>query len=383
VGGRRKLLALGVLTVLAFAIVVPMLASGAAPTVPSSNINDYALYAYQTVKLKGGGSPPESVIDGNIGAGTRHFMPGNIDEYSYGNEMLTNTNTPALSGYAHVVLCQGTSGGITLAKGSYVAAPSVQINYVSQGTSDPPTLLPSDPCQVPSVYAPLLYKSFNTPTSVWNWNFTPPDITMPTIPAATCDTTKTNLSFVGTTLAPGVYGSYDFQKVTTLSAGTYTFCNLTVEQGATLITQPNTVINLTGSINLKGGANGSVGACGTVFNIAGGLAFGRNGRYSGTFIAPNTDASLGDSTLITGHVWANTIHSDSGVGVPKCPPPTGTTTTTAAPTTTSTSTTTSTTTTTTTTVPKTTTTTTTVPKTTTTTTTTVPPPTTSTTLPET
>jgi hypothetical protein len=320
------------LVVLAFGFAVPMLAGGAAPAVPSSDINDYALYAVQTIKLKGGGTATESIIDGNIAAGTRHYMPGNVDEYAWTKEFLNSAKQPVASGTPHIILCQGSgsNGHMTLLNNSYAVAPSLEINYVNQGNQygEPPTLLPTDPCQVPNVYADTLYNTPNIPFSVWHEDPNPPDITMPAIPAVTCNSAASANGFTGATLAPGTYGAYDFDGTTTLSGGSYTFCSLTVEQNAKLITQPNTVINVTGNLNLKSGNAGAVGACGTTFNIGGGVAFGRNGHYSGTFIAPNTDVSLGDSTVIMGHVWALTMHSDEGVSVGKCPPGGGTTTTT-------------------------------------------------------
>jgi hypothetical protein len=368
-GDRRR----GVFAVVAVGAIVLVLgashmltafASGAPSRPLDRDIASYVLFAVQTIKLKGGGTATESIIDGNIAAGTRHYIPGSVDEYAWGNDFLNSAKQPVASGAPHIILCQGSgsNGHLTLLNNSYAVAPSLQINYVNQGNQfgEPPTLSPTDPCQVPNVYANTLYSTPNIPFSVWHQNPNPPDITMPALPAVTCNSAASANGLTGATLAPGTYGTYDFAGTTTLAAGSYTFCALTVEQNAKLIAQPGTVINVTGNVNLKGGASGAVGACNSTFNVGGGVAFGRNGRYSGTFIAPNTDVSLGDSTIITGHVWALTMHSDEGVSVGKCPPGGGTTTTTTLPqqstTTTKLSTTTTLTSTTTTTLPQTTTT---------------------------
>jgi hypothetical protein len=322
-----------------------MLAGGAAGAAPSSDINDYALYAAQSIQLKGGpsGDMTQSIIDGNIGAGTRHwstsYIPsasgaGQGDEYAtYQNietgaylAPLNNAALPGLmmpsgsaNGGVHVTLCQGSgsTGHLTLLNGGYVVAPSTNINFGSSNGY----------CQIPSVYT--LTNQGISPFSIVHTltSATAPDIKEPAFPSFNCDPTKSASSFVGTTLAPGTYGDYDFKGTTSLAAGTYNFCSLTVEQGHTLNTQPGTVINITGQLNLIGGA-GVVGSCGTSFNIGGIVKFGRNGNYKGTFFAPNDDVALGNGTVITGHVWALAMHSDWGVNVGKCPPGTGTTTTT-------------------------------------------------------
>jgi hypothetical protein len=359
-GDRRRVVfaggaAVAIVLALGGSHVLAAFASGAPSRPVDRNIASYVLFAVQTIKLKGGGTPAESIIDGNIGAGT-------FGEYAWGKEFLNSNQQPVASGTPHVTLCQGsgTNGHLTLLNNGYVAAPSAQLNYIDQGVQFPTNVAPSDPCQVHAVYASALYKSFNYPSSVWQVPNPAPNVVLPAIPAVTCNSAASASAFTGAVLAPGTYGAYDFAGTTTLSAGSYTFCSLTVEQNAKLFTQPNTVINVTGNLNLKSGGAGSVGACGTTFNIGAGVAFGRNGHYAGTFIAPNTDVSLGDSTVITGHVWALTMHSDTGVSVGKCPPGGGTTTTTTLPqqttTTHATSTTTSTSTTTTTLPPSTTTT---------------------------
>jgi hypothetical protein len=347
-GGRRKFIAPGALTVLAFAIAVPMIAGGAAGSVPSSNINDYALYAYQTIQLKGGSAPGRSIIDGNIGAGTRHYVAGNmfastggIDEWGGGTAFLNNSKTPVNSGDPHIILCQGSgnNGHINLINGSYVAAPSVQINYVAQAgySFEPPTLLPTDPCQVPSVYSSATYKSFNMPHTVNHMSgFTPPDVVMPALPTTSCVGAQpvTSASYQAGGLKPGVYTKYTVTLSNWLWGGSFTFCGgLTVEQGASLHSNGPVTLNVVGSLNIKGGTTGSTGDCTTRFNVSDGVTFGRNANVFGTILAPNTDVALGDDTNIHGHVWAKAMHSDVGVNVGPCPPP-GTTTTTSGATTT-------------------------------------------------
>ena len=65
-GRRRRTLALAAIAVGAIAAAAPLLSTaGAAPPAgPSSDINDYALFASQSIRLKGGDSAGRSVIMG-------------------------------------------------------------------------------------------------------------------------------------------------------------------------------------------------------------------------------------------------------------------------------------------------------------------------------
>src|SRR5689334_22881509 len=92
---RRKVVVAAGLAVVTVAAGIPLFASGSgAASDPSSNIDDYALFAVRTVQMKGQGS----TVNGNVGAGTRHYMPGNIDEYALGKEFLNGRGQPASTG---------------------------------------------------------------------------------------------------------------------------------------------------------------------------------------------------------------------------------------------------------------------------------------------
>jgi hypothetical protein len=355
-GGRRKLVAFVSAAVLSFAVVIPMLASGAAGTAPSSDINDYSLYAVQTLQLKGGGVAGRSIIDGNIGAGTKHWaygyaIPtvGGTNEYTTSTDWLAKTPDnrflqPAAVGAAHLTLCQGSgdNGRLTLinsldpATKPYIVAPSLNVdfNYTT--------------CGITNAYA--LGNLDISPYAIVHPNFTAPDIAIPGFPNVNCFGAKT---MTGTNPAPGTYFGYSVPKTTTLTlkSGTYNFCgDLKVLSNAKVITDPLTKINVTGLLNIDVGSGGKFGNCGTTVTVNGGVNFGSNSTITGTIIAPKADVALGNGTNITGHVWAFAMHSDWGVNVSQCKPPatTSTTSTTAAPPTTLTTTSTSTTTTTTT-----------------------------------
>jgi hypothetical protein len=355
-GGRRKVVALSAAVVLSFAIAIPMLASGAAGTAPSSDINDYSLYAVQTLQLKGGGVAGRSIIDGNIGAGTKHWKlgysiptTGPVDEYTTSTNWLAKTPDnrflqPAATGAAHLTLCQGSgdNGRLTLinsldpASKPYIVAPSLNVDFEYST------------CGITNAYT--LGNLDISPYAIVHSNFTPPDIAIPAIPAVNgCFAAKT---LTGTNPAPGTYFGYSVPKASTLTlaAGTYNFCgDLKVLNNAKVITDPLTKINVTGLLSIDVGSGGKFGNCGTTVNVNGSVNFGSNSTITGTIVAPKADVALGNGTNITGHVWAFAMHSDWGVNVSQCKPPvtTTTTSTTVAPPTTVTTTTTITTTTTT------------------------------------
>jgi hypothetical protein len=100
-------------------------ASGAPSRPVDRDIASYVLFAFDTIKLKGGGTATQSIIDGNIGAGT-------YDEYAYGKEFLNASKQPVASGTPHIIVCQGsgTNGHLTLLGNAYSASPSAQLNYI-------------------------------------------------------------------------------------------------------------------------------------------------------------------------------------------------------------------------------------------------------------
>jgi hypothetical protein len=340
-GRRRKLTLIGIGIALIGAMAIPGLVSGAASTKPSSDINDYALFAIDTIQLKGGGLAGRSIINGNIGAGQQHWH-GSVNEWNANRAFVYSSSgvpymLPGPSGDPHVTLCQGSGDTGHLDVRGYVAAPSLRINYLQQDMNRPTDLLANESCLVREAYHTVLYKTPYMPSSVQHWSFAQPDVVLPALPNVTCDATKSANDFKGSTLAPGTYGTYDFDGVTTLQAGTYTFCNLTVEQNASLKMTDATVVNVIGTVdpwgntidgklNFKGGATGTVGSPGARFNVSDTVNFGQNGNYAGTFLAPNADVALGNGTNLNGRVWALAMHSDWGVNVTAPPPPTTTTT---------------------------------------------------------
>jgi hypothetical protein len=348
VGRRRKALMGGALAVLLGAALLPVISTtgAAAGTVPSDDINDYVLYAYSTLHIKRGS------VDGNIAAGTKHWTPPSgctvpapydPNEYTASSNFLKamscqSSEYPASSGDAHVSLCQGTdfNNRLDMPLDSYIVAPSVDINLASAY------------CRVQKAYT--LKQLGSARRGIVETSFTPPDIVMPQLPAFSCTGAK---ALNTATPNPGTWTVSSTSEISslTLKSGTYNFCGtgLTIAQGGTFVTQPDTIVNVNGKLWFKGGTASTqwLGTQGdnvqaSRFNVKGALSFGRNARVKGVFFAPNADVDLGNGTVAKGRVWAYSMHSDWDFSIenpPPPPPPPTTTTTTSKSTSTSTSTT--------------------------------------------
>jgi hypothetical protein len=318
--------------VLLSAAVLPVFSTSgaAAGTVPSSDINDYVLYAYSTLHIKRGS------VDGNIAAGTKHWnaptgctapVPNDTDEYTVSSNFLKamacqSSEYPAATGDDHVSLCQGTdfNNRIDMPIGSYVVAPSTDID------------LTSPYCRVQKDYT--LQNLGIARRGIVETSFTAPDITMPALPAISCTGSK---ALNTSNPSPGTWTTSSTSEVQTLTlkSGTYNFCGsgLTIAQGGSLVTQPDTIVNINGKLWFKGGTPTGkwLGTQGdnvpaSRFNVKGGLSFGRNSNVKGVFLAPNADVDLGNGTVMKGRVWAYSMHSDWDFSIGNPPPPTTTTT---------------------------------------------------------
>jgi hypothetical protein len=330
-GPRRKktilvALTLGALT--AGALLTPLLSEveAAAPDRPSDDIRDYGLFASVSLNLKGGGPAQRSQIRANIGVGTPHaWNPFRTRVDRQGN--------PSATGTARLALCNGTDGRITLGESNYVVAPSVQLG---------------ETCEIPKAFGFVRNEGGWPPATEWVGWITPPSIRFPALPtlvpsttggvtqmrppAAACTDPDERIAqrFTGGLQPNRIYSGDDRtfrfgDGIAQLGSGTYTFCNLSIDRGTLLITQPGTVINVVGNLSLSGGWFG--GNENTTVNVWGtDVAFGRNGMVMVTVNAPNADVALGHSTNIVGRVWGRTLRSDRGVNVwaPRTTTPTST-----------------------------------------------------------
>src|SRR6516164_8246232 len=114
---RRRALVAGS-ALIAIVATIPFVNAAHATPNPSSNINDYVLYAQSSINLKYGAS-----VSGNIAAGTSSYqdppgcstsVPAGTSEYSafydmlkpYGCGMYGLFGAPSASGNVHVATCQ-------------------------------------------------------------------------------------------------------------------------------------------------------------------------------------------------------------------------------------------------------------------------------------
>ncbi len=370
-GRRRRTLALAAVAVGAIAAAAPLLstAGAAPPATASSDINDYALFASQSITLKGGNIDGRSVIMGNIGVGT-------ASAWDKAKPYIKKGGNSAKPGDYRLGLCGGQSNKHTnLGPDNYIASPSVDIGpgdcssikeafgYVLRGLPggaakpnvcpnaltcvNPPNIaFPALPTKVP-----VTDRQTNTTKMVSTSGVCNKSVATQQNPTLGVDN-----KVLKTTLPPnevyfgnvGKDGKQTFKGNVILQDGTYTFCNVQVDVTAKITTSPGTVINIVRGIQSEGGQFGSDPNTRVNFLWTGDGGLGRRGKpvYYGTYNAPNVDLNLGHSSQIFGRVWARSMSSDTGVNV-TAPPPTSntttttsTTTTTIKPTTTSTSTTT-------------------------------------------
>ncbi len=341
-GRRRRTLALGAIAVGVIAAAAPLLstAGAAPPASPSSDINDYALFAKWTLKLKGGDTSGRSLINGNIGVGTAEAW-NPAKPYFWGG-----TPANAKKGQFRLQLCLGQANKhTTFGADNYVASPSADIGvscdlktafgysvrHPSSAVGTPRMCGPNPvPCAIaPSITFPAVPTRLPGKDSAGNaTTFSPSE--------ACTKATQTGSDLTGTLPANKTYAGskgkdkrQTFKGTVILGSGTYTFCNVQVDKSAKVMTQPDTVINIVRGIQSEGGQFGS--NPNTRVNLlwtgAGGLGRRGNPIYYGTYNGPNVDLNLGHSSQIFGRVWARSMSSDTGVNV-TAPPPTSNTTTT-------------------------------------------------------
>jgi hypothetical protein len=331
-GRRRKALVALVATVGAIAVVAPNLSGGAGaaapPPAPSNDIHSYALFAKDSLRLKGGGASDRSIVHGNIGVGTE-------DRWDWFHAFAGRKDAPSNNGVDRLTLCSGSgsNGHLDLVDpGSYVMSPSMslgescniglaytmagdakdaQTNFVYLTYSSPrpdvrfPTIDPANANAFPVGKAGLVPGKEGT-------------IMEPVSNACSKPDVKLTGQVKGSLDADTVYGDIKISGKTTLGPGVYTFCSLKTSKGE-LKTDPNTVINVVGKLTLGGSGFGSSPK--TLVNVGGTtITFGRQGEVTATINAPNADVGLGRTTEITGEVWARTIHSDWAVNVTGTPP---------------------------------------------------------------
>src|SRR3954452_6839118 len=321
-GRRRRKLAAAALAVGAIAAAMPLLstAGAAPPLAPSSDINDYALFAKVQLKLKGGDTAGRSVINGNIGVGTAsEWNPKSPFHYNGAEDY-------------RLQLCGGQSNKhTTFGPDNCIAPPSI---VIGPGECTMKAAFGYALKGIPAgVYAPKMCGTGIAPPCVAQ-----PNIMFPALPStapgsngtttvslssACANATQKSAVLTGALPPNNVYAGtassqkQTFQGTVTLGSGTYTFCNVFVDVNAKVLTQPDTVINIVKGISSEGGQFGSNPNTRVNLLWSGDGGLGRRGNpvYYGTYNAPGVDLNLGHSSTINGRVWANTMSSDTGVNV--------------------------------------------------------------------
>jgi hypothetical protein len=260
------------------------------PTRPiDRNINNYVLFALDSLHLKGGNGTTTNITDGDVGV---------------------QSDDPS----DHMNLCVGGSGhsifmgdGTQANSDNFASGPACSFwDVYSNNLTGGPVIRNSGP------------NTFTTPI------IAPGDL--PAFPSFTCN--PANPVVVpkngSQTLPPGTYGDLVVQNgaTVTFGAGTYTFCGVTMGQNASIVDVDATVVQIADSLSANGGTIGPSPSAkwfvrGDDVHNSNDTAvqFGREGTIAGTFWVPDHQMNLGHGTDLTGHFWAESIDSDWNIQV--------------------------------------------------------------------
>jgi hypothetical protein len=356
--GRRVRAAAAVLASATFALGAARIWPAEAAATPDTNLENYALFAYTRIDIKGGNGT-QTEIGGNVGV---KFADPDPD-----------SSPPSLG------ICRGGGGRpLKVLDGYQVVADTIDT---------------TDKCDFDDLFVNRMTGSPNVRGSQSTW--TPPlPMTIPSPGPFTCDPQNPSMVDKNTavTVPPGTYGEAHWKdgSTVTLSDGVYVFCSLRTGRNARVITSAGVDIRVAQTAHLGDDSDFGTACDSRVYVRGDGVSpndnttnFSHRNVIWGTWMTPNGKVALGNGTDLHGRFWGFDLHDDFNMQVHLCPrsdPPTTTTSTSTTSTTTTTVPEPTTTTTTTSTTTSTSTTTTTVPEP--TTTTTVPEPTTTTTVPE-
>ena len=133
-----------------------------------------------------------------------------------------------------------------------------------------------------------------------------------------------------TTLAPGVYGKLEVKQGATLNlrAGTYAFEKIDIEKAGLVnldLTDGAILINVVKDVDMKESvqvvvtsAEGS--ATDILFRVQGGhIKLHKNGRYIGTYLAPDGDIELAEGAFLKGALYGEKVHIKKGATVESDP----------------------------------------------------------------
>jgi hypothetical protein len=288
----RAAFALCVVTAVVAMGVIRMWPAGASnpPTRPiDRDVNNYALFALDTLSLGGGNAQVTHIDNGDVG----------VQSDNASDQM----NLCSGGGNHDIVMGDGTQAN----SNNLITGPACSLwDVYSNNMHGSPVIRNSGP------------NPFTTPII--------PPANLPPFPAFSCNpAVPVNVpNGASQALPPGTYGAVTVRQnaTLTLSAGTYTFCDFNMGPGGSLVDVNGTIVKVEQSFSTNGGSVGPSnhahfyvrGDSHTASNDRA-VSFGRFGEIHGIFWVPFANLSLGHGTDLTGNFWGLNISSDFNVQV--------------------------------------------------------------------
>ncbi|MGQ0826376.1 MAG: hypothetical protein ACT4OX_15335 [Actinomycetota bacterium] len=291
-GATRRIAALAA-TLVAVSGALGALGAGAAggPSRPADrDLSSYVLFALESIQLKGDDRAGRSEIRG-----------GNIGVNALGR---------AERGEPRLVMCLGPGDGL-----------DVGMDPHTQVVADTAKL--GGGCDIWDVWVTQRERSGHEPNanSIDNGGWYEPSqpeplvTNLPPFPSFDCVDGPMQ-TYTGGVLPPGSYPHVSIDGTVTLTAGTYTFCELHVQRHAFLDTHAGSVIRIERALRVPGGTIGGPNSCDAQIFVEGqrardaaAISFGRDSTVFGQLWAPNADVNLGHTTDLFGHFWARALQS--------------------------------------------------------------------------
>ncbi len=281
------------------------LASMAVSRPVARSLDDYVLFAFDTLSLKGGDLPGRGEIrGGDVGANGTDANPAD----------------------SHFVADVCANHKVVMDDGSQVNADSLRI------TKD---------CDVWDVFANTLNAGSDVvPRHSGPNSFTTPLLLgQPSFPSFSCNGANpfTVGKHVTATMPPGTYGAVNLEdgSHTTLQPGAYAMCELRAGKDAMITTAAGVELRIAKAFSISNGTTFGPECSVPVFVRGDGasgvhdfaVAFSKHTQVAGRFLTLAGGINLGDDTDLSGQFVGNRISSDKNVNVHGCRPPVVTTTT--------------------------------------------------------
>jgi hypothetical protein len=289
-------------------LLIPIAGAQQAPTRPvDTDINDYVVFGFDTVAMKGSNVPGRGLIrGGDVGA-------NGVDA------QLRSVGVLAGALDATVNICANKH--ISMSEGSQVVGDTVRF---------------SSDCTFWDLFANnIIGEGGGSTHSITQPTGSFPLVSEPAMPSIVCDPNNPFTVSKGdppATILPGTYGDIEFQDNTdvTFVPGIYQMCNFHAGQNVQMTMPPGVEFRVAGRFAISNDTHfGGLGSlCSTqVYVGADGIGandnainFAKDTLVFGHFLTLNGKIALGNGTNLFGTFWGRNIISDFDLNVTYCPP---------------------------------------------------------------